>query len=202
MRRPSFFLLPALALVLSGAAATPLDEKSDPKQALVDAYRGLKNLKSYRIIATTTAKTTSTTTLEYVAPDRFRMVTDRAETVVTRGATYIRYKNGRWAIAPVDVSELIARFRDPKELQEIADPAVSRDFKSLGPEVFDGTPTFVYQYTAVVDGQTSVAKVWLLADSGLPRKKETDSEYGSENVRSVQVFEYDRDIMIDPPIHG
>ncbi|HKC24275.1 MAG TPA: hypothetical protein VKF32_06015, partial [Thermoanaerobaculia bacterium] len=171
MRRPSFFLLPALALVLSGAAATPLDEKSDPKQALVDAYRGLKNLKSYRIIATTTAKTTSTTTLEYVAPDRFRMVTDRAETVVTRGATYIRYKNGRWAIAPVDVSELIARFRDPKELQEIADPAVSRDFKSLGPEVFDGTPTFVYQYTAVVDGQTSVAKVWLLPDSGLPRKK-------------------------------
>jgi hypothetical protein len=201
VRRSAFFLLAPLALLLGGAAYR-LDEKTDAKQALLDAYRRLKNLKSYRIRATTTAKTTSTTVLEYVAPDRFRMVTDRAETVVTRGATYIRYKNGRWAIAPVDVSELIARFRDPKELQEIADPAASRDFKSLGPEVFDGTPTFVYQYTTVLDGQTSVAKVWLLAESGLPRKKETNSEYGSEKVRSVQVFEYDRDIMIDPPIHG
>jgi outer membrane lipoprotein-sorting protein len=202
VRRPVFLLLAPLALVLAGVAAHPVDEKTDPKQALLDAYRGLKNLKSYRIIATTTAKTTSTTTLEYVAPDRYRMVTDRAETVVTRGATYIRYKNGRWAIAPVDVSELIARFHDPKEVQEIADPAASRDFKSLGPEVFDGASTFVYQYTTVVEGQKSVAKVWLLAESGLPRKKETDSEYGSEKVRSVQVFEYDRDIMIDPPIHG
>jgi len=201
VRRSAFFLLAPLALLLGGAAYR-LDEKADAKQALLDAYRRLKNLKSYRIRATTTAKTTSTTILEYVAPDRFRMVTDRAETVVTRGATYIRYKNGRWAIAPVDVSELIARFHEPKELQEIADPAASRDFKSLGPEVFDGTATFVYQYTTVLDGQTSVARVWLLAESGLPRKKETDSEYGSEKVRSVQVFEYDRDIMIDPPIHG
>jgi len=36
----------------------------------------------------------------------------------------------------------------------------------------------------------------------LPAKKETDSEYGAEKVRSVQVFDYDRDIMIDAPIHG
>jgi outer membrane lipoprotein-sorting protein len=191
--------LTTAALALPGGAAAALDEKTDPKQALLDAYHGVVKLKSYRIISTTTAKTTSTTVLEYQAPDHFRMVTDRAETVVTPGATYVKYKGGRWAMAPVDVSELIARFREPKELKEIE---TSQDFRLLGPETVNGTPTLVYQYVTVVDGQRTVSKAWLMAGRGLPVKKESTSEYASEKVSSVLDYDYDRDITIDPPIHG
>lgn len=192
-------LTTAAVLALPAARAGGLDEKTDPKQALVDAYRGVVKLKSYRIVSTTTAKTTSTTILEYQAPDHFRMVTDRAETVVTPGATYVKYKGGKWAMAPVDVSELIARFREPKELKEIE---ASQDFKLLGPETVGGAATLVYQYTTALDGQKTVSKVWLIAGRGLPWKKESTSEYASEKVSSVLEYEYDRDITIDPPIHG
>jgi len=199
--RALLVLLAAAALSLVASSAGALDEKTEPRQALLDGYRLQTRIKSFRIRSTTAAKTTSTTVLEYVAPDRFRMVTERAETVVTPGATYVRYKGGRWAIAPVDVSELIARFREPKELKEIADPAVTKDFKALGPEILDGDQTFVYQYTSAPAEQAAVSKVWLLAPSGLPKKKEADSEYGSEKIHSTQVFEYDRDIKIEAPIY-
>jgi len=198
--RAALAALPVAAALLAPQLRA-LDEKTEPKQALADGFRALLRVKAYRIRSTTTAKTTSTSVFEYRAPDRYRMITERAETVVTPGATYVKYKGGRWAIAPVDVSELISRFRDPKELREVEDPQ-SKDFKSLGPEVVDGVPTLVYQYTTLVEGQTSTSKVWLAAANGLPQKKETEAAYGAEKVRSAQTFEYDRDISIDPPIHG
>jgi hypothetical protein len=192
-------LTTAAVLSLPAMGEGGLDEKTDPKQALLDAYRGVVKLKSYRIISTTTAKTTSQTILEYQAPDHFRMVTDRAETVVTPGQTYVKYRGGKWSMAPVDVSELIARFREPKELKEIE---ASQDFKLLGPETVDGVPTLVYQYTTALEGQKTISKVWLIAGKGLPWKKESTSDYASERVSSVLEYDYDRDIYIDPPIHG
>jgi outer membrane lipoprotein-sorting protein len=195
--------LAALALVAPLAVpAAAIDAKTEPRQAIADAYRALTRLKSYRIRSTTSGKTTSTTVFEYLAPDRYRMTTERAETVVTPGATYVRYKGGRWAIAPVDVSELIARFRDPKELREVEDAEQSKDFRALGTDALDGINAYVYQYATGVAGQATLAKVWIGAESGLLLKRESEAGYGAEKVRSVQTFDYDRDIMIDPPIHG
>jgi hypothetical protein len=192
-------LFAAVLLVAACAPLLALDERTDPKQALLDGYRALSRVKSYRVRSTTSAKTVSTTVLEYVAPDRVRMITDRAETIVTPGATFIRYKGGLWSVAPVNVSELVSSFRHPKELDELADPRTT-DFKALGAELLEDVQTFVYQYTTSVDEHSTIARVWLGAADGLPRKKETESEYASEKVKSVRLIEYDREISIRSPI--
>lgn len=199
-RRIAFASLALTSLLTFSALARradAIDETTDPKQALLEAFKGLQHVKSYRIRSTTIARSVSTTLLEYVAPERFRMVTDRAETIVTRGATYIRYKGGKWAIAPVDVSELIAKFRDPKDLDEVAQ---AREIRLVGPELLDSVPTLVYQYVNGEASQPTTTKVWVKVSDGLPKKKEAGSEYGSEKIRSVQIIEYDPNISIQSPL--
>src|SRR5436853_1509179 len=97
-------------------------------------------------------------TIEYVAPDRFRMAGEADETIIIGSNAWMRQNSGAWQKLPIDASQMIASVRDPKMIDEIRKSA---EVKLIGPDMLDGKPMTVYQYTlrnAMGTDMTSHAK--------------------------------------------
>ncbi|MEN3332797.1 MAG: hypothetical protein V7641_2162 [Blastocatellia bacterium] len=139
-------------------------------------------------------------TIEYVAPDRFRMAGERDETVIIGSNAWTRQNGGAWQKLPIDASQMIASVRDPKMIDEIRKSA---EVKLIGPDTLDGLPMMVYQYTlrnAMGTDMTSRAKAWISAADSLPRRMETETEIkGTTSKATITYFDYNTDIKIDPP---
>jgi hypothetical protein len=139
-------------------------------------------------------------TIEYVAPDRFRMAGEADETIIIGSNAWIRQNGGAWQKLPIDASQMIASVRDPKMIDEIRKNA---EVKLIGPDTLDGKPMMVYQYTirnAMGTDMTSHAKAWISADDSLPRRMETETEVkGKTSKATITYFDYNADIKIDPP---
>jgi hypothetical protein len=73
----------------------------------------------------------------------------------------------------------------------------------IGPDVVDGTPTWVYSYdSSYGEGEQAVqtqAKVWVGVADGLPRKQETIGTYNGVETTSSALITYDATITIEPP---
>ena len=139
-------------------------------------------------------------TIEYVAPDRFRMAGEADETIIIGSNAWIRQNSGAWQKLPIDASQMIASVRDPKMIDEIRKSA---EVKLIGPDTLDGKPMTVYQYTlrnAMGMDMTSHAKAWISAADNLPRRMETETEIkGKTSKATITYFDYNADIKIDPP---
>ncbi|HKP72965.1 MAG TPA: hypothetical protein VJT82_08510 [Pyrinomonadaceae bacterium] len=193
----------------STAAAISPDDK--PLDVMTKAMRAQFDAKSFRahITSSLAGGADNTMLVEYVAPDRYRMVGEgkmggkefKMEYVIVGGASYIKAPTGQWVKSPVDMGGMIKSFRDPKMLDELAKTA---DVKYVGAETLDGTPTLVYQYTQNdpmgMKGLKSTAKTWLSVADGLPRKTETEGDYNGQKTKTlVTISDYNADIKIDAP---
>jgi outer membrane lipoprotein-sorting protein len=177
----------------AGSSATPLE-------SIMKSFRAQMDLKSYRMRMETTTEQTGTKLVvaEFVAPDRLRWVTEGQEMIVIGSVGYMR-QGTIWTKAPIDVSTLISRIRDPKFIEEISKSA---DVKLLGTDVIDGVPVQVYQYTLrnAPAGGEAISKSWVRVSDGLPLKVETEGDI--EGVRSKTIVTYsdfNTDIKIEPP---
>jgi len=140
-------------------------------------------------------------TIEFVAPDRFRMAGETDEMIIIGSNAWTRQNNGAWQKLPIDASQMIASVRDPKIVDEIRKSA---EVKLIGSDMLDGKPMTVYQYTlrhamgpATV---TSHAKAWISVADSLPRRMETETEIqGKTSKATITYFDYNADFKIDPP---
>jgi hypothetical protein len=114
--------------------------------------------------------------------------------------TFMKQNNGAWQRFPVDMSQMIGAFRDPKFIDEIAK---SSDVKLVGADTLDGAPMLVYEYT--LDNAAGMkikthAKTWVAVADGLPRKSESEGEFGGvKTTTRMTVSDYNSDIKIEPP---
>jgi hypothetical protein len=172
--------------------------------ASADLSRAMRNqlgVKSFRAkMESTYRDRTSTRTLEYVAPDRYRMISDLDETIIVGSETFRRVKGGSWQKFPFDIGSIVKSFRDPKMAEEISK---NTTVKFLGPDTLDGHPMFVYQYTltkALGMDINSTSKVWVAASDGLARKAESDGEFnGAKSHTLITYSDYNSAISIDVP---
>ena len=194
-----------------GGRAAAISENDKPLDVMTRAMRAQLDAKSYRAHVTSSLSDGSSTAMviEYVAPDRYRMVNDaqsggknfKQEFIIVGGATYMKAPNGSWVKSPIDASGIVKAFRDPKMLDELAKTA---DVKFVGPDTLDGAPMLVYQYTQnnpMGMNLKSTSKTWLSVADGLPRKTESDGEYGGKKTKTlVTITDYNADIKIESPI--
>jgi hypothetical protein len=193
----------------------PVTASTDPRGDLTKAMSAMLAAKSYRarMVSSSSNGTNSTTVIEFVAPDRFHMTTEsdvpsrgpmKRETLVVGNETWMKMGDSPWQKFPVNMGELITQFRDPKVIDELTKGA---DVKFIGPDVVDGAPTMVYQYTLnepQEKGFKSTAKTWVGVTDNLPRKTESEGEM---NIMGKQVntktnvtySDYGADIKIDRP---
>jgi hypothetical protein len=128
----------------------------------------------------------------------------KRETLVVGNETWMKMGDTPWQKFPVNMGELITQFRDPKVIDELTKGA---EVRFVGPDVVDGAPTMVYQYTLnepQEKGFKSTAKTWVGVADNLPRKTESEGEM---NIMGKQVntktnvtySDYGADIKIDRP---
>jgi hypothetical protein len=188
-----------------GVAVISADDK--PHDVMMKAVRAQLDARSYRAHVTTSmgGGPDNKMVIEYVAPDRYRMVSEaqggRQEFVIVGGAAYIKGPNGQWVKSPVGVADIIKQFRDPKVLEDMAK---TTDIKLVGPDMVDGTPTLVYEYTqnnVMGMNMKSTARTWLAVSDGMPRKTEAEGEYDGKKTKTlVTMSDYNSDIKIEAPI--
>jgi hypothetical protein len=196
----------------AGSAPAAISANDKPLDAMTRAMRAQLDAKSYRASVTNTfdGGAPHRMLMEYVAPDSYRMITmghggagadQSTESVIAKGALYMKTADGRWAKSPIDATEMIKAFRDPKMLDELTKTA---DVKFVGPDTLDGAPMLVYQYTQTNPmgmNLKSTAKTWLSVADGLPRKTETESVFnGKKSTTLVIMSDYNADIKIESPV--
>ncbi|MCA1629896.1 MAG: hypothetical protein LC774_06090 [Acidobacteria bacterium] len=193
----------------AGAGVVSASDK--PLDVMMKATRAQLDARSYRANVKNSASngTTSATVIEYVAPDRYHMVTrsqaggrDTAlEYVIVGKDSFMKMNAGAWTRFPVDMSKMISSFRDPKFIEELTKAS---DIKFVGADTLGGAPMLVYEYTinnAMGMNMKTHAKSWVAVADGMPRKSVSESEYGGVKTKTeMTVSDYNSDIRIEPPI--
>jgi len=191
----------AMSMVLALiASATVSAADADAKEALMKSQRAQLEAKAYRIKMNTTSPGMEkgfSSTVEFVAPDRYHMVQPQMETIVVGPATYMKTAGQDWQKSPVDMGDMMKKSRDPKALEEQAKNM--GDVKIVGKEKIDGVDCTVYEATSKVGETSTVSKVWVGNSDSLTRKVESESTLPNGKSKSTITYEYDSKIKIDAP---
>lgn len=171
----------------------------NPLDALTKAYRAWAGVKSFRSKMTTTGVTTGTQemTLEVVMPDRFHMVGKQFEAIII-GATFYMKVGTQWQKTTLPKG-LDFSLADIKKI--LAELGATTQVKLIGPDVLDGAPMLVYEYTTTIKTPTTTtvtSKVWVAVADGLPRKMESLSKSGIKTVATY--YDYNANITIKAPV--
>jgi outer membrane lipoprotein-sorting protein len=175
---------------------------ADPLEDITRSMRAQMEVRSFRVrMEFSYSGSGNTRTVEFVAPDRFHMTSDKNEVIIVGPATYMKTPKGTWQKIPMDVNAMIQSFRDPQIIDEVRK---STNATFVGPDTLDGSPMLVYQYTmsnAFGTNSTSTTKSWISASDGLPRRLEIDGEINAIKARAVNTYyDYNAEIKIEPPM--
>lgn len=195
----------------SNASAGVVSASDKPLDAMTKATRAQLDAKSYRADIKNTSLNGSSNTLlvEYAAPDRYHMLTHSQaggretslEYIIVGKDTFMRMNGGDWKKPPMDMSQMIKSFRDPKFMEELTKTA---DVKFVGADTVDGLPALIYEYTinnAMGINVKAHTKTWVGVADGLPRKSETESEFSGVKTKTEMTMSgYNSDIKIEAPI--
>ncbi len=179
--------------------ATP-NPAANPLDALKKVFTGWGSVKSFRGKSVrTTGTTTTESNFEVVLPDRFHVVGKTSEVIII-GQTYYSKVGTKWTKVPLPQGFDIS-FADAKKYLEQLNAVT--EIKFIGPDVLDGAPMLVYQYTVTGKIQntsfTTTSKIWVAVSDGLPRRNESTSSLTSG--KTVTTFsDYNANIVIEPPI--
>jgi hypothetical protein len=137
--------------------------------------------------------------VEYVAPDRYHMASKELEFILIGATMYIKAGTQWQKITAPQLKDAL-NISDPGKLEQ--DLGVSTNIQLIGPEVLDGTPTLVYQYTTTTKGtppETFTSKVWIGVADNLPRKLESVSPTTGAKT-TIIYYDYNANIVINAPI--
>lgn len=186
----------------------------DGQTAVSNATQLLQSQKAYRV------RTTSVTSMggqpttglrEFVSPDRMHNIEDGQEIIVIGKTMYVK-KGSEWRNMGTQMSDMTEKMKEgiqqmTAEERAQATKGLTADYKSLGDEILDGTPTAVYELHSRMDTQvegvgsiTFVTKYWIGKSDGLIRKEETNGDEAGITIKTTRIYEYDPDIKIEAPI--
>jgi len=190
MRFPTILAILAFLFTATPAGASPKDE-------LHDAFVKFLAAKSFRATITDLGKGETISTLEFVAPDRYRVASKGSTQLIVGDAMYVDI-NGQLTRMPVPgVGKLTAQYRNEAFLRQVEG---GMTVQALPDESVDGEPAKVYAYT-VTEPAKAEAKTWISQRTGLPIQ--TDSSGRFMGVKSSTRTRYsgfdDPSIRIDAP---
>jgi hypothetical protein len=136
--------------------------------------------------------------LEFVAPDRFRIMNTTGPEMVIVGKNVYLEHEGRWQKVPGDLG---ASVPDMRKAWDEEGRKWFTDVKYVGEDTANGKPTHVYTYHnkgAEGIGEND-SKIWIGKSNGLPVRIEANYKKGT--LRSMTIdYDYDSDISIEPPV--
>ena len=145
--------------------------------------------------------------LEYVKPDRMRIVqSDGTEQIAIKGKGMWKKVGDTWESQGAEMADLLFGFIDSSAVEETLKSIQIDSVKLVGPELHNGVPTFVYTYNTKVDlgGVTNngTGKVWIGALDGRVYRADSESDSiaspGKKDTTTA-TYEYDIPITIQAP---
>ena len=197
----------------AAAPANPLTG-GDSRSVIANARQLLKGQKAYRVRSTSVTSMGGqprTGLQEFVAPDRMHNVGDGREVIVIGKTMYVK-RGGEWQNMGTQMSDMVEKMKEgvqdmSTEERAQATKGLKADYKSLSDEIFDGTPTAVYEMHSQMDTRVegvgvinTVTKFWIGKADGLIRKEEIDGAEAGMKGKTTRIYEYDPDIKIEAPI--
>jgi len=185
-----------------GAASGSATRSPAPRDELTRSLRALVTVRSFRgrMSSNMLGDAGSTANIEYEAPDRFRLVSDKAEVIWVGGAVYSRQQNGKWETRSSGGPNPIQSILNSDMVDQIGKQG---EVTFIGADSVDGAPTLVYEFALANQpgGEGSgKSRVWVGTEDGLPRKVEAESVMQSRQLRSQFVYyDYNADVKIKPP---
>jgi outer membrane lipoprotein-sorting protein len=169
----------ALAGLLALLAVFPLAASADARQELHAAYRKMMALKAFktRLMDLSTGKTAMT--MEYQAPDRYRMTLPGQPPQLIIGDTMLMTVDGRTLRVPLPKGSL-PKVRNEEGLRELERGSL---VEAQGAGVVGGQPARIYRHTTQVNGKPAQTLVWVGVASGLPLQVETRGAKGGKDMR-------------------
>lgn len=172
---------------------------NDAQQAILQAAQKLQQVSFKATTTITSGDQTQTSTLEFVPPDRYHLVSSAIEAIIIGNDSYIKLGD-QWSVSPIDISSIM------QGIMTLPTDLVSQisNWTYLGQENLDGTPAQVYSY----DMQSSIGgiqanssnKIWINAADGLPLKLESQADVNGVTTTTTNVYEYDPNLTIEAPI--
>lgn len=200
---------PAPAPAPPAAPLAPAPQ-TNPKEAMTQAFQAFLQLKSFRAdMATKSDKGEGQTSLEFVAPDRYRMhstnnyggQTTHQTTILIGAQTYMKMGEAPWRKLPVNIEGMVRAFRDPKMIEQIQK---STEVQFAGEETLDGQAMKVYRYQVEDPLGLKVksdCKAWISPADNLPRRIEVDGEYaGIRSHTTISYSDFNADLKIETPL--
>ncbi|MEP7044063.1 MAG: hypothetical protein ABI843_13450 [Dokdonella sp.] len=172
----------ALALFCQLATATPKDE-------LHAAFTKFLAARSFRATVTDLKKGEQVSTMEFLAPDRYRIQSSKGPSQLIIGDSMYMEMQGKLTRLPVPgVGKLVALYRNEDFLRETeGDMSV----QALPDEPVDGEAAKVYRYT-VSKPIKADATTWISVKSGLPLQTESSGSFmGTKSTTRVRYSGYD-----------
>ncbi len=175
--------------------------KANPLDGLANAFQKAFAANAYRArLEATREDLTATTTYEFVAPDRFRMITGPTDMIVVGEDAFLKTL-GSWQRVPTGLQNQMKSSRDPLMVEKLRK---STDAKFVQPDTLAGKAMLVFECSAKdllgAEG-TTYAKTWIGVLDGLPHKAEFEGMTGSVKTKGVMTwYDYNVDIKIEPPL--
>lgn len=191
----------------TAAPAAPAAPSGDAKEAVLAASRAQLSSGPFRSVTTvTTEGKTSEITAEFVPPSSLRsvIVDEGTQTeMVILGEQMWMKQGAEWTAMPgggPQIGAMLAEFAQDPESRGVA----ISNAQYVGPDVVNGTPTWVYTYDATFgEGEgvvQSTNKMWVSVATGLPLKQEGASDFMGKPSTSSAILTYDPSITISPPV--
>ena len=108
-------------------------------------------------------------TVEFQAPDRYRVTTDGRPPGIIIGSTMYMDINGHSMKIPMPVGNTIAQYRNASILEQVER---GMSIEDLGMDSVGGLPAHKYRYT-VTQPHPSTSTIWVASKSGLPVQLQT-----------------------------
>lgn len=190
----------------SAVATAP---EQNPADAIIAATKAQSEAKSFRAKSTVKGgDRTAEITLEFVTPDRFRMVNPSMEAIAIGDNTYMKPAGRPWSKVAMNINEIVTQFRQDPKMTEAFRKSI-RNAKLVGIEQVNGEEARVYTYD-IENSQnevqtTGMAKIWVRTSDGLPLKLEGDSTITTGgktfSAQYSNIYtDYNGEIKIEPPI--
>jgi outer membrane lipoprotein-sorting protein len=194
MTRPqalAAFLLPMLLLLMPAPAA------ADPKDELAKAWTAFLGLESFRTTITNLDDGQQMATMEFQAPNRYRINSAGGPAIVIIGNDGYMDLGGRMMKVPVPVEKMTAQYRDEGVLEKMRDDMVIED---LGTDTLDGESVRKLRYVQT-EPEKADTVAWISEDSGYILQLESTSGSGRKQARMRMNYSNFNDPAIDiqPP---
>jgi len=194
MTRPhalAAFLLPLLLLLLPAPVA------ADPRQTLSEAWTKFLAVESFRATITNLDDGKQMATMEFQAPNRYRIHTAGGPSIVVIGDDGYMDMGGRVMKVPLPVEKMTAQYRDESVLERLQEDMVIED---LGTETLHGERMRKLRYVQTKP-EKSDTTAWISSKTGLIAQLESTSGSGRGQARMQMRYTNYNDPAIDiqPP---